>query len=162
MFAKFLFWLDSFLENFFYHPETDPKTLPMNQESPPHYDPKPVPPVKTVFLWNTPDRARHSVRVICDEEGLTTEEKNTLCATVGGESGWIPEAVGPLNKDGTRDYGICQINSHYWIGPGKFFPTTDYVIDNPEACIRWMCKQWKMGYRNWWIAYKNSRYKSFL
>ncbi len=138
-----------------YHDPIDqkPQDLPMNQ-------PSEVQP--TQYLWNTPQVARHSVRVICDEEGLTTEQKNTMCATIGGESGWIPTAVGPPNFDDTRDWGICQINSKYWIGPGKQFPSTDYVLSNPEVCVRWMCKQWKLGYRNWWVAYKNSRYLKFM
>ncbi len=141
----------------------DVKSHPMNQ---PDYNeatntvPHPAPLPK--YQWITSEQARHSVRVICDEEGLTTEEKNTLCATVGGESEWMPGAIGKPNSDGTRDYGICQVNTHYWIGPGKIFPSTDYVLTHPEECIRWMCKQWKMGHRNWWVAYKNGRYKQFL
>lgn len=114
------------------------------------------------LLWDTPQNARHSVRVICDEEGLTWEQKNTLCATVGAESGWRPGAIGKPNVDGTRDYGIAQINSYWWIGEGKQFPSTEYVLENPAACIRWMCKQWKLGHRNWWVAYKNGSYKRYL
>ncbi len=157
-FTRFENWIEGALVNFLHDPEDDPKTLPMNQE-PPKFIPLRA---TTTYLWDTPLDARHSVRLICDEEGLTVEQKNTLCATVGGESGWKPGAIGKPNTDGTRDYGICQINTRYWIGPGKLFPTTDYVLTHPEQCIRWMCKQWKMGYRNWWIAYKNNSYKAYL
>ncbi len=156
-------WILGFLSELahgvFHDPiETKPAELAMNKE-----EVAPVvidPPNK--YFWDTPASARHSVRLICDEELLTTEQKNTLCATVGGESGWIPTAVGPPNHDGTRDYGLAQINSHYWIGEGKQFPSTDYVLTHPEECIRWMCKQWKMGYRDWWIAYKSGSYKRYL
>lgn len=120
------------------------------EHEPPKYD------------WDTPVLARHSVRVIADEEGLTVEQKNTLCATVGAESGWKPDAIGKKNSNGTRDWGICQINDALWIGEGKDFPTTAYVLANPEACIRWMCKWWKKGKRTWWIAYKNGSYKKYL
>lgn len=114
------------------------------------------------YKWLTPSLAKHSVRVIADEEGLTVEQKNTLCATVGAESGWIPSAVGKPNSNGSRDWGICQINDRLWIGEGKAFSSTDYVLSNPEKCIRWMCGWWKKGKRNWWIAYKNESYKKFL
>lgn len=114
------------------------------------------------YDWSTQEKARHSVRLICDEEGLSVKDKNDLCATVGGESGWRPEAIGKVNFDGTRDYGIVQINEKYWIGKDKLFPSTDYVLNNPEVCVRWMCKQWKAGNKNWWYAYKNGSYKKFL
>lgn len=116
----------------------------------------------TFLPWTFPSNCRHNVRVICDQKGLTVEEKNTLCATVGGESGWKPTAIGAPNSNGTRDWGICQINDALWIGPGKLFPSTGYVLQNPEACIRWMCDQWKVGHRTWWIAYKNGSYKHYL
>lgn len=122
---------------------------------------KVIPP-SSKYDWDTPILARHSVRVICDEEKLTTTQKNELCATVGAESGWKPRAIGAVNFDGTRDYGIVQINPKYWIGKGKKFPSTDYVLNNPEACVRWMCQEWKRGNRNWWYGYKNGGYKSYL
>ncbi len=159
-------WLIEFfteLAHGMYHDpiETKPQDLAMNQ--PVERVPVGFPASKYAkYDWSAPNYSRHSVRLICDEEGLTLEEKNTLCATVGGESEWQPTAVGPPNHDGTRDYGIAQINTHYWIGPGKQFPTTDYVLTHPEECIRWMCKQWKMGYRDWWVAYKNGSYKNYL
>lgn len=114
------------------------------------------------YFWDTRNNSRHSVRVICDEEGLTAVEKNELCATIGGESNWNPGAIGKPNFDGSRDYGIIQLNNKYWIGAGKLFPDTDYVLNNPEECVRWMCKQWKLGNKNWWYAYKNGSYKRFL
>lgn len=120
------------------------------------------------YRWDTVEAARHSVRVICDEEGLTVKQKNELCATVGAESGWQSYHLsGPMkgqpvkleNKDETgkvwsTDWGICQINDWYHIGPSKSFPSSKYVLDNPEACIRWMCKQWRAGRGSWWIAFK--------
>ncbi|KAL8164157.1 UNVERIFIED_CONTAM: hypothetical protein K2H54_046921 [Gekko kuhli] len=35
------------------------------------------------------------------------------------ESSYNTKAVGPPNKDGSRDYGIFQINSRYWCTDGK-------------------------------------------
>jgi hypothetical protein len=114
------------------------------------------------YDWSTKETSRHSVRVICDEEGLTVSDKNDLCATIGGESNWYSKAIGKPNYDGSKDYGIIQLNSKFWIGEGKLFPTTDYVLNNPEPCVRWMCKQWKLGNKNWWYAYKNGSYRKFL
>ena len=120
-------------------------------------------PADVLYDWDTPEKARHSVRVICDEEGLTTKDKNDLCATVGAESGWKPrqKSLKP-NFDGTYDHGIIQLNEKYWIGEGKLYPNIEAVYNDPEGCIRWMCKQWKLGNKNWWYAYKNLSYKKFL
>lgn len=145
--------------------------------------PTPMPTPKPILKWDTVANSRHSVRVICDEEGLTVKQKNELCATVGAESGWQsyylsgPKKGQPVkleNKKGetvwSTDWGICQINSWYNIKEGfnatdakkRPFPTAKYVLDNPEACVRWMCKMWKLGYAEWWIAYKNGSYKRYL
>lgn len=150
---KILDFIRELLEAIFVRPSYDngPLTHPMNAPDPDVLGP-----------WTTATGNRHNVRVICDQEGLTLEQKNTLCATVGGESGWKPTAIGAPNSNGSQDYGICQINNRLWIGDGKQFPSVDYVLNNPEACIRWMCKQWKAGHRNWWIAYKNGSYKRYL
>ena len=55
---------------------TPAETLPINTPTMP----------KQTYLWNTPADAKHSVRLICDEERLTFDQKNTLCATIGGVS----------------------------------------------------------------------------
>jgi hypothetical protein len=123
-----------------------------------------IPPIinQSIYDWSNTGASRHSVRVICDDEGLSIIEKNELCATIGGESNWNPKAVGKPNFDGSRDYGIIQLNDHYWIGKDKLFPDVDYVLNNPEKCVRWMCKQWKLGNKNWWYAYKNKSYLKYL
>lgn len=116
-----------------------------------------------LYDWSTPEKARHSVRVICDEEGLLWNDKNELCATVGAESGWKPRqrSLKP-NFDGTYDHGIVQLNEKYWIGEGKLYPNIEAVYNDPEGCIRWMCKQWKLGNKNWWYAFKNRSYMRFM
>lgn len=164
--AQFLAWLHKLV----FTNEDDVSLLTIDHSSPT------VPPApEPKYKWDTLIASKHSVRVICDEEGLTLEQKNTLCATVGAESGWQsyylsgPKKGQPVKlenkKDGkvwSTDWGIAQINDHYHIGPGKSFPSVQYVLDNPDAVIRWMAKQWKAGNRNWWIAYKNGSYKKFL
>ena len=114
------------------------------------------------YDWDTPILARHSVRVICDEMGMSVDNKNIFCAVMGAESGWNPKAVGKPNKNGTIDYGICQINSYYWIGEGKPFPSKEYVLSHPEECVRWAIKQWKAGHRSYWWAYTNGSFAKYL
>ncbi len=159
-FQRFENWIEDMLINFIYDPEEDVRTLPMNQEPPFVDGPKPGEP-KAPFLWSTPQLARHSVRLICDEEGLTVEQKNTMTATIGGESGWDVNAVNKNMKDGkvtSVDYGICQWNN-YWHGK-EISP--EEAIGNPEKAVRLMCAYWKRGQRDLWIAYKNGRYLKFL
>lgn len=153
-----------------------PVVAPAPPEAPSPTRPRfePVEPPVNGYKWDTVANARHSVRVICDEEGLTLKQKNELCATVGAESGWQsyylsgPKKGQPVkleNKKGgvtwSTDWGIAQINDWYNIKEAvtedkhlRFFPTVQYVLDNPELVIRWMCKQWKSGNANWWIAFK--------
>jgi hypothetical protein len=139
-----------------------PIAAPIVAPEPSQPQPAPIAEPVDKYDWDTPVLARHSVRVICDEEGLSTKDKNDLCATIGAESGWKPRAIGAVNFDGTKDYGIVQINPKYWIGPGKRFPSTEYVLANPEECVRWMCREWKKGNKNWWYGYKNGSYKKYL
>jgi hypothetical protein len=59
-----------------------------------------------------PLAARDSVRVICDEEGLTVNEKNDMCATIGGASGWRINAIDHNRVDGkviSTDFGISLV-----------------------------------------------------
>lgn len=159
-FEKFLFWLDTLLENIFPPAAYDknPAELEMNKE------PIPTTPMeKPTYIWSPPDLARHSVRVICDEEGLTVEQKNTMCATIGGESGWDITAtnknISPTTGKVTSvDYGLCQWNNVYH---GKEI-SPDEALNNPEKAARLMCAYWKRGQRDLWVAYKNGRYKQFL
>lgn len=137
-------------------PSVAPPVPPQAPEpviSPPKYD------------WGTPELARHSVRVICDEEGLSVSDKNELCATVGAESGWNTKAIRENYgmRNGQRvllstDRGIAQWNDYYH---GKEI-TADEAINNPEKAVRLMCAYWTRGQKNLWVAYKNSSYKKYL
>lgn len=122
--------------------------------------------MNTTYLWDTPAHARHSVRVICDEEGMTVTEKNLICAVVMAESGFKNNAKClNKNKEGvvtSTDWGICQINDFYHIGKGLTFSSVQYVLDNPDKAIRWMIKMYRLSHLDWWIAYKNGSYKKYL
>jgi hypothetical protein len=135
----------------------------------------PVP--KDRFAWGTPEQARLSARVIMDEMGLTgvvdkvtgLKAKNLLCACIQQESQFNPRAIGKPNKDGTKDYGLCQYNNGkntkgvpYWIGGGADFKDIDEVLDNPEKNIRVMVREYKKGNLKWWASYSTGAYKKYI
>jgi hypothetical protein len=123
--------------------------------------------------FETPKLAFHAVRVICDELGLSLVQKNTLCACVYQESAFMNyRAPGvPMtnpNKDKTgkvwsTDYGICQVNDYFHIGPGKDFPSVAYVLANPEKVVRWMAGIMKRtGGLAPWASYSSGAYHQWL
>ncbi len=125
----------------------------------------PVPSQAPSYDWSTPEAVRHSVRVICDEEGLSVVLKNTMCATIQAESGgnFNTKAIHRNEVGGklySTDWGLCQWNDVYH---GKEMPP-DVALNDPEAAVRLMAKYWKMGevYRRWWVAYSTGLYKHYL
>lgn len=119
---------------------------------------------KLKYLWDTPDVARHSVRLLCDEMGLTVAEKNLICQVINCESGFHQYAKNENKYDGkvtSTDWGICQINDYWHIGKEKTFPSAQYVLDNPEACVRWMIKMFKTGRLNLWVCFSGNYYKNY-
>lgn len=132
---------------------------PKPVEPPPLHIPIDEPPK---YQWATKEYAKHSVRVICDEEGLTLEQKNTMTATVAAESGFNTLAVNYNRRaDGSvasTDYGICQWNDYYH---GKEI-SPDEALHNPEKAVRLMCSYWKRNQRSLWIGYSSGNYKRYL
>lgn len=160
-FQKLVAVFNSFLEN--WDRNVPSEQQPMNTpDTPPEAPIAPVEPPK--YLWDTTEHARHSVRLICDEEGLSVKEKNDLSATIHCESNYNPKCIHKNLVNGkvqTTDFGICQVNDYWHIGPGKDFPSVDYVLNNPDACVRWMCKQWRMGRGKLWVCYLKNMYKNY-
>lgn len=138
----------------------DRNTVTMDHTNP--LDPPVIPPpVVPRFQWDTKDHIRHSVRVVCDDEGLTLEQKDTLCATIAAESGFNTQATHKNTINGkvvSTDYGLCQWNDSYHAKE----ITPDESLNNPEKAVRLMCKYWKRGQRKLWIAYRSGAYKKYL
>lgn len=150
-----------------YNPPERVPTVP-ETDSPPE-PPKPVqdaPVAPGELLWDTPQHAFHSTRVLCDEMGLTYDQKNLICATIYGESEFNNNAVCE-NRDSVGrvtsiDVGLCQINSYFHTGKGKEFPSTDYVVAHPEEQVRYMIRMYQAGLLKLWVAYQSGRYAQFL
>lgn len=151
------------------------KTIPVVPPIPVQEKPVPTPPAPVLavpvqplmpkYLWETKENIRHSIRVICDELGMDVEQKNTMCATIYGESEFnlYAKNYNRSKKTGeilSTDWGLCQWNDYYH---GEEISSHDAVY-NPEKAVRLMGHYWKKSeaYRNWWIAYKSGRYLQFL
>jgi hypothetical protein len=140
-------------------PPTTAKVPPVPNSTITVSTPLQSPPSEPGLMWDTPQQAFHSVRVICDEMGLNLEQKNEICYTINGESEFHIKAVGKPNKNGTRDWGICQFNDgaikgiQIWIGKGATFKDTDEVLNNPEKCVRTMINTYKAGHIGWWYGH---------
>lgn len=154
---KLLSWLFS--------PSYQPVPAPiMPQDAPKVPNPMPVPP-KTVN-WSKPSEAYHATRVLCDEAGLTVDEKNLICACLYQESQFHNSAINRnKNAAGTvlsTDWGLAQVNDHYHIGPHKDFPTVDYVVQNPAEVIKWMISMYQHGLLKQWVSFSSGAYKKWL
>lgn len=128
----------------------------------------PPPPLESPspeYKWGTKEEARHSVRVICDEEELSWNEKQVISAVINCESGYDIKAKHE-NKDAqgrvlSTDWGICQYNDYYYIGPGKPIASIDEALNNPEKCVRVMIRQFRNGRLKDWICYRDKKYINF-
>lgn len=121
--------------------------------------------------WSDPLVAQHNVRVLCDLEGLAYSQKEILTACVKIESDFkiLAEHINyAFTATGVRyiastDFGIVQVNDYWHIGSGKDFPSSAYVLANPELCVRWMCVYYKThGNLNAWVSYTSGAYKQWL
>jgi hypothetical protein len=153
---------------------TSPGTVPV-ESTVPGTVPSTVPESDTgdKLSYDNPKHAFHAARVICDELGLTVDQKNVLCACIYQESRFMNRRAdgSPVinqNRDSygnvwSTDYGIGQVNDYYHCSPGKTFPSVQYVMDNPEAVIRWMAGIMKRtGKLQPWSSYTSGAYRQWL
>lgn len=155
--AKFFNWIDKLIVELYPRPNYDTPVadLPMNQ-----LEEKPVVPPPPKYLWDTPEEARHSCRLIADEEGLTVDQKNLMSQVIHCESGYRIGAINENKKDGKTwsvDRGICQWNDYFHskeISPGE-------ALHDPEKSVRLMCKYVKAGQISQWSCHKLGLYKNY-
>lgn len=145
-----------------------PTPAPIEQPPTPPISPvAPLPAPK--YLWDTRENTRHSLRVICDEEGLTLEQKDLVSQVLHCESDYNittvhPNIVTKTLPDGTKhtytastDYGLCQWNDFYH---GKEI-SPDEALHNPEKAMRLMCQYVKAGELKDWVCYSEGLYKNY-
>ena len=159
---KFIRMVENFLVNI--HPS--PTITPMTEPEETNQIETQVPAVNPDALlpWTSIENNRHNVRALCDLAGLSEADKNTISQVIHCESNYNPACVHPNIVNGitaSTDYGICQINDFYHIGPNKDFETVQYVLDNPEACVNWMIKMFKAGELKLWVCYLKSLYENY-
>lgn len=142
----------------------------------------------TLVPWGPQKANYHNTRVLCDLSGLSIEKtieingvfyapKDIICGCVYQESNFLnyylegPKTGQPvihknLNKDGSIssiDYGIVQINDWFHIAPhGTPFPSTDYVMANPQACVQFMIDMYKEGQLSQWDSYLHGGFRQWL
>lgn len=148
--------------------DQDPASLPMNQDvpTPPTMPPHATLPPETTYLWDSPANARHSIRVICDELGLTVFEKNLITACIQQESGFKNTAIGQ-NRDKagkllSTDWGICQINDYWNVGIGKRWSSVEQIVKNPDKAVKWMIEMYRQGHLNLWVSYSSKAYLKYM
>ena len=142
------------------------------QQTTPVISSQPQAPQAEVLVWDTATNCEHAVRVTCDNQGLTPEEKDIIQACVHQESDFMnyhpdgtPVKNINLNKDGSlssTDWGIVEINDYFHIGPGKDFPSVDFVMANPQKCVEFMISMYKEGKLGLWSSYKSGAYRKYL
>ena len=116
--------------------------------------------------WTLPRNAYHNVRVLCDLSGLDLEEKNIICSCIYQESQFLNTAI-CWNRDvhgniTSTDWGIVQCNDKYHIGPGKDFPSVQWVLANPQAMVQWMIDMMKQGRLDIWVSFSSGAYQHWL
>lgn len=137
--------------------------------------PKPTPAPTTTLLFDTVQNSRHSIRVMCDNNGLSLYNKNVITACIEQESGFKN-----LKADGTpmihenfsritgkllsTDWGICQINDtpKWHIGPGLYFSSINDVTAHPEKAVQYMITMLKAGKINLWDSYVSGAYLKYM
>ncbi len=145
--------------------------LPVESKATNQPAPVDLPPEPQKYLFDTPQNSRHSIRVICDEMGLSVYNKNVITACIEQESGFYNYKDGkPVHRDNyykgklsSTDWGICQINDTptWHIGPGLAFPSVDYVLANPEEAVRYMVRMLKAGKIKLWVSYSSGEYEKY-
>lgn len=153
------------LENFIIRALKKVLALLQQQSNPaPIVEPEPI---KEPEPMPEPETLQAMARRVCKEVGLTTEMTRHLMATIHGESGWNPKARGRNYDKKTKkllstDWGLCQLNDKWYVGPKCEIKTPEEAIANPEKCVRVMAKAWKKGRAVDWRAYKYKSYLSFI
>lgn len=124
-------------------------------------------PDTVTYSWDTPAHCYHNTRVLCDNAGLSLDEKNVISACIYQESQFHTQAKHVnYNRNGSvssTDWGIVQINDYFHIAPtGTPFASVAEVLSNPEADVAWMIQMYKQGGLKMWDSYLSGAYREWL
>ncbi len=148
MINKLLQWAIAYIKNFL----KEVKTKEYIEPTVPKLDPIILKPI-----MEKPESMQDMCARVCREENLNSQLTYELLKTINCESGYNPQAKNQnKNAQGkvtSTDWGIIQVNDYWHIGAKKDFPSVEYVLANPEACVRWMCKMFKAGKANLWVCH---------
>jgi len=100
-----------------------------------------------------PDEYRHTMLNACGIYGVPPEYVARL---LWMESRFNPKAIGGPNSDGTRDYGIAQINSAYLDDFKWHYKLPDLDPLNPHDSIWFAVKHLSTLYKetgSWWYTF---------
>ncbi len=120
----------------------------------PRYNP-PMP-----LQWDTPSHTCHAFRVLCDQSGLSLENKNLLSACVFQESRFDNKAV--CHNAHSSDLGFVQINDKIWTGIGEPFTDGADIVAHPEKAATFLIRMFKAGKLDLWVSYKSGAYHQWL
>jgi hypothetical protein len=109
----------------------------------------------------TKREVENEVRRVCKDENMPDNLTQEVLCTIAAESYFSIDAIFK-NKNGTEDLGLCQYNTYWYIGKGKPIPDRETALNDPEFCVRVMCRQFKRGNQKDWIAWKSGSYLRFM
>ena len=133
----------------------------------PAYAPSMVAPATTGYLQTLPTKpvvapstgaySPSDIKNSFIRNGASPSDATTLTAITGAESGFGRSPVSPPNKDGSRDYGVAQINSHAWPQFGGAAIANQPLDVQTKAALH----IWNTQGPTAWTTYKNGAYKKY-
>lgn len=91
-------------------------------------------------------------------QGIPSSDARTLTAISGAESGYGANQIGSVNRNGTIDYGVFQVNSGAWpqLNPSGL-PYAD--LNTQAAAAATVYRQQGLGA---WSTFNNGSYQKYL
>ena len=117
-------------------------------------------------------RSAQDIRIIAHNAGFRGEDEITATAIALAESGGDDQVVSKPNTNGTKDYGLFQINSSHFgklkLDNGVFGVGASYtnagnmLIPELNAQAAYILYKGRGGTFGDWTTYNNGTYKTFL
>jgi hypothetical protein len=108
---------------------------------------------------NEPSIAAHAaIHSALINAGASPEAATTLTAISGAESGFGKSVVSPVNSNGSRDYGVFQVNNKAWPQFGGPAIATAPLSEQAAAAVH----IWNTQGPKAWSTYNNGAYKNYL